>query len=629
MALLNRHRLWQLAVDGLLVAGAWYLSFWIILGDNVGHGRIAPYHRLMVWGLPWVVVISLASFVLTGFYNRWWRYVSTRDMWGAARGVALACAASDLVVYFSHHERGFPLPGSVATLDFLLLLGGVTATRLLARTLIERPLPGNLVAHGREVLIVGAGDAAQLVIREMHRARALNYTPMGLVDDDPRKKNLRIHGVKVVGTLADLPHLLRDNRPDEVIIAIPSASGAVRQQVVEVAREAGVPVKTLPGLYELLTGDLSAQIRPVQVEDVLGREQIEVDVRAVAAYLEGQTVLVTGAGGSIGSELCRQITRHGSPERIVLLDHAETPLFEIERELVDEREFSATLPILADVGNEAKLRQVFERYRPTVVFHAAAYKHVPLMEANPLESVRNNALATRTIAKVACDYAVERFVLISTDKAANPKTVMGQCKALCEWIVEALGHREDVATRFVAVRFGNVLGSSGSVIPIFRKQIERGGPVTVTHPEMTRYFMTIPEAVSLVIQAGSIADRGQVYVLDMGEPVKIVDLARNMIRLSGKEPDRDIAVSFVGTRPGEKLHEELWGDKEQVAASEHPKIMRLTRDPVDPEWLEAQLERLETLVLKGDTLATVQVLGETARGAQRAGAAPAVLAEPT
>ncbi|MDX6503663.1 MAG: hypothetical protein QOE29_788, partial [Gaiellaceae bacterium] len=226
MALLNRHRLWQLAVDGLLVAGAWYLSFWIILGDNVGHGRIAPYHRLMAWGLPWVVLISLASFVLTGFYNRWWRYVSTRDMWGAARGVALACAASDLVVYFSHHERGFPLPGSVATLDFLLLLGGVTATRLLARTLIERPLPGNLVAHGREVLIVGAGDAAQLVIREMHRARALNYTPMGLVDDDPRKKNLRIHGVKVVGTLADLPHLLRDNRPDEVIIAIPSASGA-------------------------------------------------------------------------------------------------------------------------------------------------------------------------------------------------------------------------------------------------------------------------------------------------------------------------------------------------------------------------------------------------------------------
>jgi FlaA1/EpsC-like NDP-sugar epimerase len=631
MAPLNRHRLWQLAVDGVLVVTAWYLAFWFRFAKtrppaaskhqlNVYRHNLHEYYVMRDWGALRILLLSLVCFALFGFYNRWWRYVSTRDMWSAARGVTVACLVSDLVVYLAHPVHGFQLPALVALLDWLLLLGGVAGIRLVARTLIERPAAGSFVAHGREALIVGAGDAAQLIIREMQRARALNYTPIGLVDDDPRKKNLRIHGVKVLGTLADLPHLLRDNKPDEVVIAIPSASGAVRQAVVEVAREAGVPVKTLPGLWELLSGDLSAQIRPVQVEDVLGREQIEVDVQALAAYLEGQTVLVTGAGGSIGSELCRQITRHGKPQQLVMLDHAETPLFEIERELLEERGFKAVAPVLADAGNEVKLRQVFERFRPTIVFHAAAYKHVPLMEMNPLEAVRNNALATRAIARVACDAGVERFVLVSTDKAANPQTVMGQCKALCEWIVEALGHRDDVATRFVAVRFGNVLASSGSVIPIFRKQIERGGPVTVTHPEMTRYFMTIPEAVSLVIQAGSIADRGQVYVLDMGEPVKILDLARNMIRLSGKEPDRDVAISFVGTRPGEKLHEDLWGDEEQVAPSEHPKIMRLTREPVDGDWLDERLDRLERLVADGDGLAAVRVLAETTRAARRSAA---------
>src|SRR4051794_4541519 len=636
MSLLNRHRLWQLAVDGVLVLGAWYLAFWFRFANTkppaatphslrVYQHNLHEYYVMRDSALPWVLVLSLVCFALFGFYNRWWRYVSTQDMWSLARGVTVACLVSDLFIYLWHPVRGFQLPALVALLDWVLLLGSVLGIRLVARTLIERPLPGNIVAHGREALIVGAGDAAQLVIREMNKTRG--YTPIGLVDDDARKKNVRIHGVKVLGTLADLPHLLRDNKPDEVIIAIPSASGAVRQHVVEAAREAGVPVKTLPGLWELLSGDLSAQIRPVQVEDVLGREQIEVDVQALASYLEGQTVLVTGAGGSIGSELCRQITRHGNPERIILLDHAETPLFEIERELVDERGFTATIPVLADAGNETKVRQVFERYRPTVVFHAAAYKHVPLMEANPLESVRNNALATRVMAKAAAEAGVERFVLISTDKAANPQTVMGQCKALCEWVVEALGHRDDVTTRFVAVRFGNVLGSSGSVIPIFRKQIERGGPVTVTHPEMTRYFMTIPEAVSLVIQAGSIADRGQVYVLDMGEPVRILDLARNMIRLSGKEPDRDIAIEYVGTRAGEKLHEELWGDAEQVAPSSHPKIMRLTREPVDAEWLDGRLDLLERTVADGDALEAVRLLAETTRGAQRARGPAAVLAD--
>jgi FlaA1/EpsC-like NDP-sugar epimerase len=364
----------------------------------------------------------------------------------------------------------------------------------------------------------------------------------------------------------------------------------------------------------------------VQVEDVLGREQVEVDFHEVAGYLEGHTVLVTGAGGSIGSELCRQIARV-RPSRLILLDNAEGPLFEIERELATERDFTAGIPKLMDVRNAKALRrEVFEKYKPTVVFHAAAYKHVAMLETHPLESVRNNVSGTRVLVELAAEFGVERFVFISTDKAVNPKTVMGQSKALCEWVVESFGHRRDVSTRFVAVRFGNVLNSSGSVIPIFRKQIERGGPVTVTHPEMTRYFMTIPEAVSLVVQAGAIGGRGQVFVLDMGEPVRIVELAQNMIRLSGKEPRlpddpdtsaRDIRIAFVGSRPGEKIHEELWSGDEAVGATTHPKIMRLSRPPVDPEWLAEQLTDLERLADEGDTLEVVAKLRTIVKEPQR------------
>jgi FlaA1/EpsC-like NDP-sugar epimerase len=343
---------------------------------------------------------------------------------------------------------------------------------------------------------------------------------------------------------------------------------------------------------------------------------VEVDLRLVASYLEDQCVLVTGAGGSIGSELCRQIARLG-PSRIILLDHSEGALFDIERELVDERRYTASVPVLADVADRAKLRQVFEKYRPGVVFHAAAYKHVPLLEANPLECVRNNVIATRVVAEVAVEFGVRRFVLISTDKAASPKNIMGQSKAICEWIVEAYGGRPDVTTRFVAVRFGNVLGSSGSVIPIFRKQIARGGPVTVTHPEMTRFFMTIPEAASLVVQAGAMDgvawNGGRVFVLDMGEPVKILDLARNMIRLSGKRPDEDVAIDFVGVRPGEKLHEELWNESEQVVPTAHPKILAATRPHVDPAWLEDELDELGQLAEAGDTLGVVARLGKIVR----------------
>jgi FlaA1/EpsC-like NDP-sugar epimerase len=621
--LLSPHRLWQLLVDAAIVAASWWLAFHL----RFDHRLPLIYSRLFDRTILLVLGIKLLVFIGFGFYNRWWRYVSIRDMWAALRGVVVASLVADVTVYLASPYHSLRLPRSIAAIDLLITLALVAGSRLLARTVIERP-GLTMVARGKEVLVVGAGDAGRLIVQEMQRSRMLNYTPIGFVDDDPRKRHTRILGVRVLGTIDDLPHVLREHRPDEVLIAMPSVSGEVRRRIVETAQQLRIVVKTLPGLYELISGDLNlaGQIRPVQVEDVLGREQVEVDFHEVAAYLEGHTVLVTGAGGSIGSELCRQIARV-RPSRLILVDNAEGPLFEIERELVSERDFTAALTKLIDVKDRKTLRrEVFEKYQPTVVFHAAAYKHVAMLETHPLESVRNNVVGTRVVVELAAEFGVERFVFVSTDKAVNPKTVMGQSKALCEWIVESFGHRRDVSTRFVAVRFGNVLNSSGSVIPIFRKQIERGGPVTVTHPEMTRYFMTIPEAVSLVVQAGAIGGRGQVFVLDMGEPVRIVELAQNMIRLSGKEPrlpedpaasPRDVQIVFTGAKPGEKYHEELWSEDDSVGETTHPKILRLSRPPVDPEWLEQQLAELERLADEGDTLEVVGKLRNVVDKPQR------------
>jgi FlaA1/EpsC-like NDP-sugar epimerase len=611
-----RHRLPQLAADAALVALAWILAFKLRF-DQL---RIPPYYQdyLAFGTITLVVGLKLVFFSLFGFYNRWWRYVSTRDMWGAARGVTAASVATYLVFYFVP-IYDLRVPRAVAVTDWLLLLAFVAMSRMLARTLIERPGPGTLVARGKEVIVVGAGNAAELMVREMLKSPALGYTPIGLVDDDPRKRKMRLHNIRVLGTTEDLPHILRDQKPDEILIAIPSAPGAVRQRVVEAAQAAKVPVKTLPGLHELIAGDvdLAGQIRPVQVEDILGREQVEVDLEEVARYVRGETVLVTGAGGSIGSEICRQLSRL-DPARIVMVDIAESPLYEIERELIEGRGFEPVLPVLADVRDRRRLGQVFERYQPNVVFHAAAYKHVPLMEQNPVESVRTNVMATRVVAELAAEHGSAVFVLISTDKALNPRAVYGQCKMLCEWIVEGLGSRRDIATRFVAVRFGNVLNSAGSIVPKFRREIERGGPLKVTHPEMTRYFMTIPEAVSLVVQAGAIGGRGQVFVLDMGDPVKILDLAHTMIRLSGREGE--IGIEYIGVRPGEKLHEELWGADEVVEQTTHPKIMSVTHAGVDQRWLEEQLTELERLALDGDATPLVEKLAEIVREPLRPGA---------
>ena len=507
MRTLNRHRLWQAVVDSGLVALAWVLAFNIRFDYGVPP-RYQPFLDLDV--VLVVVGVKILTFIVFGLYDHWWRYVSIRDIWRSLLAVTVASVVAVTALYFWDPVAGYRLPRGIIVIDWLILLGLVAGSRLAARTIFERPGRGRLVSRGRDVLVVGAGDAGQLILREMLKNATLGYTPLGLVDDDPRKKNLRLHGVRVLGTTDDLAHLLRDNRPDEVIIAIPSAAGETRQRIVNVCRDFRVPVKTLPAVHELISGDLNLarQLREVQVEDVLGREAVELDVASIASYLTGETVLVTGAGGSIGSELCRQIAALGA-DRIILVDHAENALVDIERELVYERRFNSTVPVLADVKNRAKMRRTFDRFRPGVVFHAAAYKHVPLMEANAIEAVRNNVFGTSVVAEVASEFGCKRFVLVSTDKAVNPKNVLGQTKAVCEWIAEAAAAREHNGTHFISVRFGNVLGSSGSVIPLFRRQIARGGPVTVTHPEMTRYFMTIPEAVQLIIQAGAIGrERG-------------------------------------------------------------------------------------------------------------------------
>jgi FlaA1/EpsC-like NDP-sugar epimerase len=613
--LLSRHRIWQVAADGVLVAAAWYLAFQVRFDQGVP----ARYDEFLGLDVFLVVVgVQLATFVAFGLYEHWWRYVSIRDMWRAVLAVTVASIAAVVVLYLWRPVDNWRVPRGIIAVDWLFVLALITGARLLARTIIERPGRGQFVARGKETLIVGAGDAGQLVIREMLKTPRLGYTPTGLVDDDPRKKNMRLHGVRVLGTTDQLPRLLSDNRPDEVIIAIPSGAGEVRQKVVNACRDAGVPVKTLPGVHELITGDLnlSRQLREVQVEDVLGREAVELDIPSIASYITGSTVLVTGAGGSIGSELCRQVAALGA-EQIVLVDHSENALVQTERELQHERRYISTVPALADVKDPVKIRRLFERHRPTVVFHAAAYKHVPLMEANPLESVRNNVIGTKVLAEMAAEHRVKQFVLVSTDKAVRPKNVLGQTKALGEWVVESAATRDGNGTSFISVRFGNVLGSSGSVIPIFRRQIARGGPVTVTHPEMERYFMTIPEAVQLIVQAGALGRSGDVFVLDMGEPVKIVDLAHNMIRLSGKEPERDIAIEFIGVRPGEKLKEDLSGDGEDLTTTSHPKILRVASAAIDPAWLDDEIADLDRLVEAGETVEVVARLAEMMRSPHR------------
>jgi FlaA1/EpsC-like NDP-sugar epimerase len=594
-----RNRIQQIAADAVLIALAYFLAFQLRFLDDPG-GWPDRYETLFAQTVGFVVAGKLVVFYAFGLYQKWWRYVSGRDFLLILRAVAVSSAL--LVVVFAV-AKPFEdaLPRSVEVMDFLLTALLIAGARLAVRLVLERPSRGARMPK-HEVLVVGAGSGGQMVVRELQLNPNLGATAIGFVDDDPRKRGMRMLGLKVLGSTQEIERILDETKPNEVVIAIPSAPGTLRGRIVAACRDREVRVRTLPTVFELLRGgvQLNRQLREVQVEDVLGREPIVRELDRVAAYLRDRIVLVTGAGGSIGSELCRQIAQV-KPRLLVMLDHAEDNLFQIDREMVEERHFANCEAVLADCREPHRMLEVMQRFKPDVVFHAAAYKHVPLMEANPLEAVRNNAIATRVTAETAAASKVERFVLISTDKAVNPQTVMGASKAMAEWIVQAAGERYP-ETRFASVRFGNVLASSGSVVPIFRSQIERGGPVTVTHPDMTRYFMTIPEAVQLVIRTGDIgAGKGEVFVLDMGEPVKIVDLAHNMIRLAGYEPEQDIAIEFTQPRPGEKLHEVLFSSGEDVQPTAARRINRAVRqNPIDPEWVESTLDSLEHLVLAGD-----------------------------
>ncbi len=595
-----RNRIAQFAADALLAAAAFYLAFQLRFLDTPD-GIPSRYIDMLVGSIAFIAIGKAALFGALGLHQKWWRYFGLRDLWVIVRAAALASAAM-VVIFTVAKPFDDDLPRSVVVLDFMLTLLFVGGARMAVRLVVERPARTVRRRKARDVLVIGAGSGGQMVVRELQLNPDLGENPIGFVDDDPRKQGMRLLGLRVLGTTEKLDRALERFSPDEVIIAIPSAPGALRAKVVAACRDRNIRVRTLPTVFELLRGgvQLTRQLREVQVEDVLGREPVVMELARVGAYLNDRIVLVTGAGGSIGAELCRQIARV-RPKLLVLLDHAEDNLFEIDREMVQQWHFTAVESVLADCKEPDRMLEVMQRFKPDVVFHAAAYKHVPLMEENPLEAIRNNAIATRVTADTAAVSGAERFVLISTDKAVSPRTVMGASKALAEWIVEAAGHRH-ARTRFISVRFGNVLGSSGSVVPIFRSQIEQGGPVTVTDPEMSRYFMTIPEAVQLVIRAADLgAGVGEVFVLEMGEPVRILDLARNMIKLAGYEPDEEIAIEFVGRRPGEKLHEELFNEDETPQPTAAERILRALRvTPLDPVAVEDTVSRLEALVSVGD-----------------------------
>jgi FlaA1/EpsC-like NDP-sugar epimerase len=621
---IHRHSFPQFVLDGFLVAIAYLLAFWLRF-DGQPHGPERRYSTLMTHTVWWVVPLTLAVLAAFGVYQRLWTYVGQRDFEQVAKGVVVttllvvgvvALVHPVTVPAVRHHYRtGVALPASVIVLFLLLAAAMLSGARFIRHLIAEGRVRGVRFSKGtRDVLIVGAGEGGRLVVRELMRNPDLRLRPVGFIDDDPRKHNLKDeYGLRVLGTTRDdLVRVLDEVEPDEVLIAIPSAPGEVRAAVVSACRERGIPVKTMPTVFEMLQDGeggrqlrLTRQLREVRVEDILGREPIHMELDRVGAYLGGKVVMVTGAGGSIGSELCRQIARV-APRKLVLVDHAEDNLFEISRELTEERHVNVTVAVLGDCKEDERMREVFAEHRPAIIFHAAAYKHVAMMEDNPVEAVRNNSIATLLMARLAGEFKVETFVLISTDKAVRPATVMGASKALAEWAVEAQATRFP-NTRYATVRFGNVLGSSGSVVPIFRRQIAAGGPVTITDKRMTRYFMTIPEAVQLVIRAGSLNEAsGEVFVLDMGEPIRILHLAETMIRLSGLEPGRDIVIEEVGARPGEKFHEVLLNPYERAQPTAAQKIIRADRARLDAAWVRETFDHINLLVLEGDAAALAE-----------------------
>jgi FlaA1/EpsC-like NDP-sugar epimerase len=562
------------------------------------------------------LLIKIPVYFYFGLYRRLWIYASTNEL----RLITVAVTTASVLtsgVMLAFISTGFIQPGmprSALGIDWLLSLVLIGGSRFALRILAEQSfMSRDALREAKRVLIIGAGDAGALVVRELQKSSQLNLISIGFLDDDPAKQNHQIYGVSVIGRVNKLSAILDNQQVDEVIIAIPSAPGNIIRLVNDACRQKGIPSRTMPGIYELLNGKVSVnRLREVDITDLLRREPVRVNDEKVGRALEGKRVLVTGAGGSIGSELCRQIARR-NPAELVLLGHGENSIFEILLELQANYPSLKLIPVIADIRNAQRLDSVFKLHQPQIVFHAAAHKHVPLMEANPVEAISNNVIGTRNLVQVALTHNIERFVLISTDKAVRPSSIYGATKRLAEMIVLDAARTQKRA--FTVVRFGNVLGSRGSIIPIFKNQIANGGPITITHPDMVRFFMTIPEAVYLVLQASSMQNGGEVFVLNMGKPVRIVDLAEDLIKLSGLEPHKDIEITFTGIRPGEKLAEELWDSDSALKPTPHPDISRLDEPStmLTPNLIQA-IEQLTALSLSDDRAALTQLLDQLIPG---------------
>jgi len=541
-------------------------------------GELPFYFPAAILMCAVALAIKIPTYFFFGLYRRLWIYAST----GELRLITVAVTSASVLtsgVMLLLISAGMVLPGmprSALGIDWLISLILIGGSRFALRILAEQSTTSRTNGKTKRVIIIGAGDAGALVVRELQKSSQLNLIPVGFLDDDPAKQKHVIHGVTVIGKVNDLSSAIEQHGIEEVIIAIPSAPGGLVRKVNDVCRVKGVVSRTMPGIYELIGGKVNvSRLREVDITDLLRREPVRVNDEAVGAALEGKRVLVTGAGGSIGRELCRQIARR-NPAELVILGHGENSIFEILLELQNDYPELSLSPVIADIRNQERLTQIFTQHQPQIVFHAAAHKHVPLMEANIVEAITNNILGTHNITQVSTTHNIERFVLISTDKAVRPSSIYGATKRFAEMIV--LDTARQTKLPFTVVRFGNVLGSRGSIIPTFKNQIANGGPVTITHPDMYRFFMTIPEAVYLVLQAASMENGGETFVLNMGEPVRILDLAEDLVRLSGLEPHRDIAIAYTGIRPGEKLTEELWDEGTPLVPTLHPDISRLEND---------------------------------------------------
>ena len=560
----------------------------ILLRFNLNYAAIELQYIQMMWKyLPINIVCTLLIFAAFKLYSSMWQYAGPLE----AGNVLMASAASTIAQFIGYNLLGMPMFRSYYFIYVIVFMFLILASRFAYRFL--RMVKNNRLTHktGNRIMIIGAGESCNMLIKEITNSSYINGQVKCLIDDDPAKIGKYVQGIKVVGNRDTILHNARKYEIDEIIIALPSASKKNIKEITNICKESECELKILPGMYQLVNGEVGiSNLRHVEVEDLLGREPITVNVDSIAEYVRGKVVLVTGGGGSIGSELCRQIARH-IPKQLIILDIYENNAYDIKQEL--ERKYPRlNLEVLiGSVRNTSRVNYIFEKYHPDIVYHAAAHKHVPLMEDSPNEAIKNNVFGTLKTVRAADKYGTQRFVLISTDKAVNPTNIMGASKRMCEMIVQMYNTRSK--TEFVAVRFGNVLGSNGSVIPLFKKQIAHGGPVTVTHPDIIRYFMTIPEAVSLVIEAGLYAKGGEIFVLDMGEPVKILDLAENLIRLSGYTPYDDIPIVFTGLRPGEKLYEELLMDEEGLKDTQN-KMIHIGRPiEIDEERFEKELEALK------------------------------------